>query len=68
MKMPSEWGKSGYDDLLKKYKVGRGRLYFILTDELNNIAKTLKISKKTIIDFRDRHTLILKQRKQKRDF
>ena len=62
--MREEWGKTRYDDLLKKYRVGRNRLYFILTGNIDEVSKTLKKSKETVREFRNRHDVIVSEFKK----
>jgi len=57
--MNKEWRKTGYDDLIKKYKVGKSHLYEILTDDPNEMAKNLKKGIHVIMDFRNRHDLMV---------
>lgn len=63
--MKEEWGKTGYDDLLKKYTIGKGQLYFILSDPSpKNIAKKLKKSLESVKLIRERHDLIVSEYKR----
>ncbi len=56
MEIPEEWGKTRYDDILKKYKLGKGHLFFIITEpDIDVIARKLKLSRDAIKQIRDRH-------------
>lgn len=65
MHFPSQWGRTRYDDLIRKYKVGKGRLYFILTENDDKVARELKIAKSGVKAFKKRHELILKDHRSR---
>jgi hypothetical protein len=61
--MNNEWGKTGYDDLLKRYRVGKSHLYNIIYEDPKIMSKELRKSLNVIMDFRKRHDDILKLRR-----
>lgn len=55
-----EWGKTRYDDILKRYRIGKSHLYSIITtDAPADMAKKLKVSTNAILAIRKRHDLIV---------
>ena len=55
-----EWGKTRYDDILKRYRTGKDHLYSIITtDAPADMAKKLKVSTNAIQAIRKRHDLIV---------
>lgn len=61
MEIPEEWGKTRYDDILKKYKLGKSHLFFIITEpDPDLIARKLKLSRAAIKQIKDRHSQIRK--------
>ena len=61
--MNNEWGKTGYDDLLKRYRVGKSHLYNIIYEDPKIMSKELRKGINVIMDFRKRHDDILKLRR-----
>ncbi len=62
-----EWGKTGYDDLLRKYRVGKSHLYEIITTNYpGKVAKKLKKGKEVIMEFRKRHEIIVGKKSKNR--
>jgi Mor family transcriptional regulator len=59
--MKEEWGKTGYDDLLRKYRIGKRQLYFIITKPPKAVAKKLKKSLEAVKLIRERHDLIIRE-------
>jgi hypothetical protein len=60
-----EWGKTGYDDILKRYRIGKGHLYSIINSSSSvRIAKKLKVSREAIELIKKRHELILYEYKR----
>ena len=62
--MKEEWGKTGYDDLLRKYRIGKNQLYFIITEPPKVVAKELKKSLDAVKLIRKRHDLIMMEYKR----
>ena len=68
-KYPKSWGPSMYDDLLKKYKIPKGRLFFILTEpDEKKINAVVKKSMTGIREIRKRHDFILSEYRKKRGY
>lgn len=64
--MKEEWGKTGYDDLLRKYRIGKNQLYFILTKPPREVARKLKKSQEAVKLIRERHDGIIREYKRSR--
>jgi len=61
MEYSPEWGKSRYDDLLKKHKLGKSHLYEIITtNDIDALSRKLKKGKHVFMDIRKRHDAIVK--------
>jgi hypothetical protein len=62
-----EWGKTRYDDILKRYRIGKSHLYSIITTDMAaDMAKKLKVSMNAIQAIRKRHDLIVRESRKRK--
>jgi len=67
MDKPKEWGRTAYDDLLKKYRIPKGQLYYILSEpNLTVVARKLKKSTEGLRQIRKRYAMIVDDYKRRK--
>ena len=69
MNHPKSWGSSMYDDILKKYDIPKGRLFFIIDEpDEKKISFEVRKSIRGIREIRKRHSFIVSEYRRKRGY
>ena len=67
MNRHEEWGKTGYDDILERYRIPKKHLYFILDEpDISVVRNRLRKSLAGLKEIRVRYEFIKKEVNKKR--